>query len=112
MASVKKFEGKVEEYQGNKLDKPVAYSGEAVQFDSIEEVKTAGKWPNDADILSMVNKQMFTAAKAKAYQQATSDLKTAYENSPEFKRKQFIAAVLALGKTQAEAEAFADSMIG
>lgn len=102
--------GKVEVYQEKKLDTPVPYSFDYQEFETIAEVKEAGKWPNDGEILDVVNRKLLTASKAKAYQKATEDLKKTYEASDEYKKAQFLkSASLIPGMTPARAEAMYES---
>jgi hypothetical protein len=104
------FKGEVLEYQGKKLDKPIQYDGTADSYENVSEAKASENWLSDNEILKVINTKNLTAAKAKKYQEVTADLKKAYEESSEYKRKQVIDAVLLAGKSQAEAEAFAASL--
>lgn len=106
------FSGEVLEYQGKKLDTPIKYSGSADQFETVQEAKDGGAWPVDGTVLSWVNQRKLTSAKAAEYQSQTASLKEAYENSPEFKRKNLVNAMLAAGFSQAEAEALATQKLG
>lgn len=102
--------GKVEVYQEKKLDTPVVYEFAYQEFETIAEVKEAGKWPNDGEILDVVNRKILTAAKAKSYQKATEDLKKVYEASDDYKKAQFLkSAMLLPGMTAARAEAMYES---
>src|ERR1043166_4091336 len=104
------FKGEVLEYQGKKLDSPIKYDGSAESYENLTEAKNSEDWLSDAEILKVINSKKLTAAKAAKYQEVTKELKAAYESSPEFKRKQVIDAVLAAGKSHAEAEAFVASL--
>jgi hypothetical protein len=106
----KTYKGTVTEYQGKRLETPVGYTVNWESFETIAEAKDSENWLSDAEVLREINKKQFTAAKAKEYQSVTKGLKEDYENSAEFKRKNFIAAALAMGKTLEQAEALADSM--
>lgn len=104
--------GKVEEYQGKKLETPIEYTFEYETFENLAEAKGSEDWPGDSEILKFVNQRKFTSEKAKAYQAATKSLKDAYEKSDDFKRKNLIAAAVGAGFSQAEAEALAASKLG
>lgn len=107
-----KFEGSVEEYQGKKLPAAIPFSGVADNYENIGELKTSEDWPNDSDILKFVNRGKVTSAKAAAYQAATKELKTAYEASDEYKRKNFIESAVAAGASVEQAEALATQFLG
>jgi len=106
------FTGKVEEYQGKKLDSPIEYSGKAAVYTNVAAAKASEDWPNESGILKVVNNKLLTAEKASAYQAATKSLKEAYEKSDDFKRAGLIKAAMAAGFSQAEAEALAASKLG
>lgn len=106
------FEGKIDSYQGKKLETAIEYKGSVEVFENKDEAVAATKWPGDADILELLNGKIVTAAKAKEYQDKTKALKEAYEASPEFKKNQFIKAALAMGMSQTQAEALANSQLG
>lgn len=105
------FEGKIDSYQGKSLATPIEFKGEADNYENVTEAKTAGVWPNDAEILETLNTKLVTSAKAKEYQKSTKDLKEAYEASSDFKRAQLVKAAVAAGFSQAEAEALAASKL-
>jgi hypothetical protein len=104
------FKGEVLEYQGKKLDSPIQYDGNADSYENLSEAKGSEDWLSDNEILKVINSKKLTAAKAAKYQEVTKELKKAYEDSSDYKRKQVIDAVLLAGKSQAEAEAFAASL--
>jgi Spy/CpxP family protein refolding chaperone len=106
------FSGEVLEYQGRKLDTPIKYTGTADQYETTQEAKESGSWPVEDTVRSWINQRKLTSAKAAKYQEVTASLKEAYENSPEFKRKNLVNAMLAAGFSQAEAEALATQKLG
>jgi len=106
------FEGTVEAYQGKPLTTPISFKGNVEVYSNLDEVKQSEDWPSDNEILKIVNTKLVTSAKAKAYQEATKDLKAAYEASPEFKKNNLIKAAVAAGFSQADAEALATSKLG
>lgn len=106
------FEGTVEKYQGKTLDTPIPYAGEADNYENVAELKAAGAFPNDEDILKMVNTRKLTSAKAQEYQLKTQTLKEQYEASSDYKKAQLVKAAMAAGFSAAEAEALAASKLG
>lgn len=106
------FEGKVEEYQGKRLDTPISFSGEADAYENIAELKASEDWPGDSEILKMVNSRKLTSAKAQAYQTSTKSLKEQYEASADYKKAQLVKAAMAAGFSAQEAEALAASKLG
>src|SRR5258707_10450956 len=95
--------GKVEEYQGEKVEPVVTYNFDYEVFENLNEAKTSEDWPGDSEVLKFVNQRKFTSAKAQAYQKATKALKDAYEASDAFKRKNLINSAIAAGLAPAEA---------
>src|SRR5689334_6977650 len=109
---VSEYQGKpVSSYKASEGKSVIYYSPEYDEFETPAEVKEAGEWPNDKDILDMVNARAKTSAVAKAYQDAVKSLKAEYENSPEKARADFIkSAMQAPGMTTEKANAIADSV--
>lgn len=104
--------GKVEEYQGKKLDTAISYEFSYDVYENLADARNSEDWPGDSEILKFVNQRKFTSAKAQAYQKATKQLKEAYEASADYKRKQLISAAMLAGFTQEEAEALAAQKLG
>jgi hypothetical protein len=102
--------GKVEEFQGQRLSPAIEYAFEWDSCGNVQDVRDSGKWPSDGDILDFVNTKAERSAKAKSYQDATKPLREAYLESPEYKRKTFIASAVSMGMSQAKAEELADSL--
>ena len=53
---------------GKPLDKPLPYRGEASEFENEQEVRDAGKWPNGAQIVDMVNAKEVANIRSQAIQ--------------------------------------------
>ena len=107
------FEGTIESYQGKTLDSPIKYSGSCEQYENLTEAKDSEDWPGDSEILKFVNTKKLTAAKAKNYQDATKDLKAAWESSPEYQRESLVKNIMtAKDIVRSEAEALADTILG
>lgn len=112
MAKEVKWDGTIEEYQGKKLDTPLKYSGVSNVPSDINEARGSEYWPSDGDILKMIQNKIVSNDKASEYQKQIKPLKEAYENSPEYKRKNLVSAMLEAGFSQAEAEAMAAQKLG
>jgi hypothetical protein len=112
MAQEKTGIGKVEEFMGKPVSPAIEYSFSWKAYENVGEAKNSEDWPNDADMLKFVNQRAERSAKAQSYQTAIKDLKSAYENSNEFKIAQLVKAAVAAGFSQAEAEALAQSKLG
>jgi hypothetical protein len=117
--TVKLDRREVKEFQGQPISafgqsEPLYYTPEYNEFTTIDEVRAAGEWPNEKDILDSVNAKRKTAAVAKAYQEVVKPVKERWDRSKAKARKDFIeSARLApafKGKSDAELAAFADSM--
>lgn len=111
-----KINGQIDSYQGRTdwpgLSFPLKYSVDVEVFENVAELRSAGAFPSDADVLDMVNKKRIATAKAGAYQDATKPAKAAYEDSSDYKRKNLISAAMAAGFSQADAEALAAQKLG
>jgi hypothetical protein len=105
-----KLGGKVEEYQGEKLNPPIEYFYEFTKYDNVAEAKASEDWLNDNDILKIVNQTAERTAKASAYQKAVADKKKEYEKSDAYTRKEMVKLLVLRGKSQEEAEKIAASM--
>lgn len=105
---------KIESFKGKTLPTPIEYTFSYDTYANKGEAVEANKWPADADtfVLAKVNSNAKNSANSVAYQQAVKDLQAEYEKTPEFQREQIIASIKAAGKSQEEAEAFADSILG
>lgn len=86
----------IKEYQGKLLSTPIKYDASWSEFDGPDAAKAAGVWPNEADVLKMLNRQAKTAAKANAYNKAIADEKERYEGTFEFKLAKGIKDLLAM----------------
>lgn len=105
------FEGTIESYQGKTLDNPIKFSGNVELYENTPEAKQSEDWPSENEILKVVNTKKLTAAKAAEYQKATAALKKEYEESDEFKRANLVKALMLSGKSKAEAEGIADTIL-
>lgn len=60
------FSGTIENAYGNKLPESVPFSGSFEAYDNPSEVKNAGDWPSESDIVEMVNTKRKATARASA----------------------------------------------
>ena len=102
--------GKVEEYQGEKLNPPIDYTYSYSKYDNLTEARASENWPSDNEILKWVNQTQERTAKASAYQKAVADKKKVYETSDAYTRKEMVKLLVLRGKSQEEAEKIAASM--
>lgn len=107
---------RIEEYQGRTdwpgFKFPIEQEAVTETFENVGELRAAGAFPSDADVLEMVNTKRKNAARAAKYQEITKGLKAAYEDSSDYKRKNLVKAMLAAGFSQDEAEAMAAQKLG
>lgn len=99
MAKNVAFKGKTETaFDGEKLSKPLPYSGVYDTHDNAQSVRDAGEWPSEADIVDMVNAKALAAAKAKAKSKALVDAGYAKPDlsDPAYRRKRMIADFVAM----------------
>lgn len=105
------FEGTVSEYQGKPVEPAITYAGDAVVPATVDAAKASEHWPNESGVLKGIVAKIVAAAKSAEYQEVTKGLKKTYEDSPEYKRKNLVASLIAAGKDKAEAEKLADSLM-
>ena len=101
---------KVREFQGEKLQPAIDYSYDWKVFEGVTEAKEAGQWPNESDVLKMVNRDSKISAKSKSYQEATKALQEAFENTPEYKRRELVKALKLSGFSDEQAGKMADDI--
>lgn len=95
----------ISEYQGKRLEKPINEKVDVSLFENVSELRNAGKFPNDGDILDMVNAKIKVAARAKRTQELTKSLKEDYEKTDEFKVKSMVKMARVANFPLAELEA-------
>lgn len=90
------------------------FSGVANVFTSIDEVKNAGKYPDDKQILKYVNRDVIAAARNKAQQLVFDEagiVKPTIENDSDMRLKDMIKLLKAAGQSEDEAETNARIML-
>lgn len=115
-----KLEGKIETAFGKTMaehgrTEPILYSGEVTVFETAEEVRSAGEWPNDKTIVSMVNQARKNNERAKLMNAAIADAgiqKPTLENDQQLQLKTLIKVYVAAGKSEAEAQQIAETSLG
>ena len=82
----------IAEYQGRKdfPGLPIAEEIEVQEFENVAELRAAGAFPSDADVLDMVNAGRRASARAKRTTELTKGFKAEYEKTDEFKVKGFV----------------------
>jgi hypothetical protein len=124
------FSGTIENAYGNKLPESVPFSGSFDSYENPAEVKSAGDWPSESDIVEMVNAKRKATERAKATQKAldakSEALKAAGQpasvynlykkldaSTPEGQRENLIKSILKANPrfTRERAEKMAASMI-
>lgn len=82
------------------------FSGVAQVFETPAEVKSAGKWPSEDDIVKFVNRDVISAARNKAQTVAFDNagiVKPTIENDPEKRLSDMVKLLKAAGQPEDEA---------
>jgi hypothetical protein len=111
--TTKTISGSIETAYGKTLDTPLAYSGEATQYDSVQEAKDAGVWPSEKEVLKSVNADAVQSATASARKAAldAAGIKPPTAEDPDVAFKILVKTMLAQGKSQDVAEQLAKQML-
>lgn len=98
---------------GQKLDNPLTGYVIAKQFASPQEVKDAGEWPNDAQVVKIVNTKLYNNARQSATVRMSAAERERVQETPEYRRSEMIKNIMAGNKklSLAKAEAMADSIL-
>lgn len=112
--TTKNLTGTIETAYGKTLDRPLPYSGEATQYESVAEAKEAGVWPSEKEILKSVNADLVQAGTAAARKSAldAAGIKAPTAEDPEVAFKILVKTMVAQGKSQEAAEQLAKQMLG
>lgn len=103
--------GTVATFNDKTLAKPVSYSFDYDAPASTDEAKSAGVWPNDADILSSIVSDNERKAKASGYQETVKKFRLLYDQTVTAIRDEFIAAAVKGKMTVEKATALAEQNI-
>lgn len=106
----------LENTSGTKLPKGsvLKFSGVANLFEKPEEVKSAGKWPSEDDIVKFVNRDIIGAARNKAQTvafDAAGVVKPTIENSSDLRLANMVKLLVASGQSEDEATTNARVML-
>jgi hypothetical protein len=96
---------------GQKQDKPIAFSYEHDAFESPAEVREAGEWPNDAEVVDYANAKRERTALSKARNEAMETVAAKIRDTREYKVAQFVNAAVAAGMAREVAQGIAESQI-
>lgn len=109
----KKISGSIETAYGKTLDTALAYSGEANQYDSVQEARDAGVWPSEKEILKSVNADAVQSATASARKAAldAAGIKAPTAEDPEVAFKILVKTLVAQGKSVEKAEELAAAVL-
>lgn len=110
-----KFSGTIENAYGQQLPAPVKFEGQFDAFETYAEIQAANELPSNDEVVSFVNTRRKNNARQKAMTQALEAagiVKPTLETSPELRLKTIKDALVAAGKSEAEAEAIAKASLG
>jgi len=108
------IEGTVKTAFGRKVG-PFPFKGDVQLFESAEELRASGKWPNEADIVGYVN----TDVRARRRAELISDvleknkIQKPDENDPQYRLETMVKMLVASGKyNEQSALDFAEQALG
>jgi hypothetical protein len=109
------FKGTIESAYGKPLETPISYEAAYELFENPSEMRSAGEWPSDSDIVKFKNAQ----AKANARQKATvaaldaaGIIKPTLENDEQLRLREMFKILKAAGKSDDEARNIASVTLG
>lgn len=107
------FDGTIETAYGEKLAKPIPYSGSFDAFETFDEVKEAKEELSNDEHVKAVNNGRKANARQKAMLEAlnAAGIEKPTLADPKVQRATLVKTLLAAGKSQAEAEKLADSLL-
>ena len=109
-------EGVIDNAYGNKLATQLKYRVEVEIFETVEEVRAKGEWPNDKTIVSMVNQRVIAAKRQEAIkaQLDNAGIKPPTLEDPNEAVRATAKILIAQKKasTQEQAEALARTLLG
>lgn len=110
-----KFKGTMENAYGKPLPTPIAFAGEYDAFENLQEVKDKNEYPKDEEIVDFANNRRKAAARQKQMQAALDAAgieKPTLDNDPQLQLKTVYKALIAAGKSEAEARNIASATLG
>jgi hypothetical protein len=94
---------------GETLSTPITFSYTYDSFDDVASAKSAGEWPNDVEILKVVNATKQRNAMSAARATATATKVAEIKDSTPYKQSEAIKSLVALGMTQEAARGIVES---
>lgn len=94
MAKHETGSGEVTEVLGQKQEPAITFSFEYDAFETPAEVREAGKWPNDAAVLSFVNANEKRNAMSNARAKAVADVVAKIQETPAYKMSALVKQIL------------------
>lgn len=107
--------GKMENFFGQTVKPALSYEGEFTAFETADECKSAGEWPNDKAVLKFVNdKRKATARQAamNAAAEAAGYKKPTLEDSDLMQLRNIYRTLIAAGRSEQEARDGAAAALG
>lgn len=110
----KSFEFEVGSGYGQELPTPLKVSASYTHYESLDEVRSAGAYPSDKDILGFCNAKQKANARSKATAQAldAAGIKKPTLDDPQFRLREMIKVLVASGRDETEAQQVAESVLG
>ena len=109
-----KFSGTMESAYGKVLPNKVEFSGDFQAYENIQEIRDAKDEPSDDEVVSFVNSKRKAAARQKAMNTAldAAGIQKPTLEDPQVQLATIIKALVASGRSEAEATALAESTLG
>lgn len=108
------FKGTVESAYGNTLPEAIKFSGSYEKYESMAEAKTANDVLSDEEQLTVINNKRKANARAKATTAAleVAGISKPTLEDPQVQLKQMIKILVMSGKSESDAQKFAESALG
>lgn len=90
---------------------PIPFEYTFKAFETVQEIREAGEWPNDKEVLDYANAKRERSALSSARNAAMETVAAKIRETREYKVSQFVAAAVAAGMTREAAQAIAESQI-
>jgi hypothetical protein len=109
-----KFSGTIENAYGQTLPNAVKFEGSYEAYENIDEIKAANDMPNNDEIVSFVNARRKANKRQQAMTAAldAAGIQKPTDENPEVALKNMVKILKAQGKTDAQAEQIAKSVLG
>ena len=115
-----KFSGEVQSAYGKPISAylkgqtKLGFEGEYEKFDSPDECRRSGEWPNDAQVLEFVNAQRKATARASATQDALTKagIEKPKADDPRVIFANMVKQLVLAGKDEQTARSLAENLLG